>query len=212
MSWQQPHLHTALVPYDPNARAGRVGAATTMTTFRMEAGVPFDASAHRRQQHAIGVRQASTPTPTYALGVTASDTSSRRRGQVAVDDCKQTSTNDIVRAMHMSVGTMLFACGCLWLTALIFMGFVYMEITAGIERVHNNARPYLHFVMNHTMNMLDNADHASVGMSEAVDDVTQVTHSTVPAVQYALNQTTSIVSRLEALAAHPVLRLSLGND
>ena len=67
------------------------------------------------------------------------------------------------------------------------------------------ATPYVTNALNHTMSILDHVDTSA-------SDVVQLTQATVPALRGAMEQATQIVGRLESLAAHPVLRMTIGED
>ena len=58
-------------------------------------------------------------------------------------------------------------------------------------------------------NVLTNADRSSVGAAQMISGVQSVTDLAIPAMRTALNQSILIIERLEALASHPVLQLSL---
>ena len=85
-------------------------------------------------------------------------------------------------------------------------------ISREIDHVRVAAMPYVGEALNHTMNIMRNADTTTSGLVGTLDDVSHVTQAAVPAMEKALNQTSAMVTRLERLVAHPVLQVRLGTD
>ena len=157
-------------------------------SFRMERATPFDPTAFRH------VRACEMPTMAPADGVRTGAAPPRSD------------------ARHWILLSLLCASVCVGVSFLVFFGAVYTNLSDEIATVRDGARPYVHRALNHTMHILNNADASSADMATAVADVAALTHDTVPAMERALNQTSAIVARLEALAAHPVLQVSLGQQ
>ena len=176
----------AVVPF--RHRRGAPATMGALAGFRVEHDLPFDASVWRATRW---------PTAQQARGGVAQD--------VACDDKPQKRLACVAT----------FLC-CLTLGVVVAgfvgVGLMWYEATTTVNEIREATRPYVHQVLNHTMNIMDHADESSAGMSVAMSDVVEITHTTVPAMQLALNQTSEIVRRLERLAQHPVLRLSLGDD
>ncbi len=63
--------------------------------------------------------------------------------------------------------------------------------------------------MNHSISILEHIDKSSIGAEDIVEGARSVTNRAVPALQLALNQSAHMIERLEKLAQHPVLQLSL---
>ena len=70
-------------------------------------------------------------------------------------------------------------------------------------------KPYFESAVNHTMSILHNVDESTIGAHDMVVSAQTITDSAVPAMQLALNQTAAMITRLEKLAANPVMQISL---
>jgi len=75
--------------------------------------------------------------------------------------------------------------------------------------MRDQARPFVLEALNHTMSIIQHADKSTVGVSDVVDGARDITGAAVPALQAAMNRTSEMLARLEQLAQHPVLQLSL---
>lgn len=160
-----------------------------MTTFRVDETVPFDPNNFKKN--------------------------ARHRACMASltegDGASSMGTTDLVRLVTLQcvAGTCLCVVG---LSIVVFLFMLYWQTSSLIVNFDVAARPYVAEALNTTMRIVGNADVSSAQILHALSDVATLTQSTVPAMQNAINQTSSIVTRLESLATHPVLRLSLGDD
>lgn len=105
----------------------------------------------------------------------------------------------------------LVQCSCV--CCLFFILAVYIPVSllfmSSAERVEVYVRPYMDQVANHTLSILTNVDRSTVGANDMVQGAVSVSEMAVPAMQAAINQTAQLLTRVEQLAAHPVLQLSV---
>jgi hypothetical protein len=97
----------------------------------------------------------------------------------------------------------------LWIIIVAAVFIVYWRVTASLEGMQNQAAPYFGDAINHTMSILHHMDQSSVGASDMVSSAHLITDQAVPTMQTALNQTAAMITRLEKLAANPVMQISL---
>ena len=97
----------------------------------------------------------------------------------------------------------------LWIFALLALGGMTWAFVHSVSDTREVAMPFVLKALNHTLNVLTNADRSSVGAAQMISGVQSVTDLAIPAMRTALNQSILIIERLEALASHPVLQLSL---
>lgn len=112
--------------------------------------------------------------------------------------------------MDLTNAITLCAAVSLWVLIVAFISIMYWQFTASVSTLRDTTRPYIEEMINHTMSILYNVDHSTVGAHDVVDGARSITASAVPALQHALNQSQAMINRLEELARHPVLQLSLG--
>ena len=104
---------------------------------------------------------------------------------------------------------------CIYLVLLLLVVIIYptimvvSEVTSSIATLRDTARPFMVEMVNHTMSILSHADNSMVDVNDMADGAVGITNQALPAMQLALNQTSTMITRLEALAQHPVLQLSL---
>ena len=105
----------------------------------------------------------------------------------------------------------LVQCSCV--CCLFFILAVYIPVSllfmSSAERVEVYVRPYMDQVANRTLSILTNVDRSTVGANDMVQGAVSVSEMAVPAMQAAINQTAQLLTRVEQLAAHPVLQLSV---
>lgn len=128
----------------------------------------------------------------------------------ARDTGKQKNHTDASATHTWSTGRSVTCCllccvTSLWVGAFITVGILYTQANSMFASMSMAATPYVTNALNHTMSILDHVDTSA-------SDVVQLTQATVPALRGAMEQATQIVGRLESLAAHPVLRMTIGED
>ena len=111
--------------------------------------------------------------------------------------------------MSSSSAITLCAAVSLWFLIILVIFIMYWQFTSSVATLRDTARPFVLEMVNHTMSILYHADHSMVGVNDMADGAASLTNQAVPAMQLALNQTSAMIARLEALAQHPVLQLSL---
>ncbi len=114
------------------------------------------------------------------------------------------------KKMGTTTAIVLFSIVILWVTIIVVVSVLYYKVSSTLEWAQLYTQPHMYAAINHTMSLLRNADHAATGANRVVDDVHSLTDATVPALQNALQQSASIVDRLERLARNPTIQLRLG--
>lgn len=111
----------------------------------------------------------------------------------------------------MDLSTSIFLCAVvsLWIMVIVVIGALYWSFTSSAAEARDAMKPYFQQIVNHSMSILRNVDGSSVGAHDVINGARTVSNVAVPALQTALNQTSSMITRLEQLAQHPVLQLSL---
>lgn len=85
----------------------------------------------------------------------------------------------------------------------------YWQFSSSLAAAQTAAAPYFGEAINRTMSILANVDESTIGAHDMVDSAQSITDQAVPAMQLALNQTAAMITRLEKLAANPVMQISL---
>lgn len=116
------------------------------------------------------------------------------------------------RPRDMASSIVLCAAVSLWVLVIGFVCVMYWTLSGSVAVAQEAAAPYIVSIMNHTISILRNVDASSFGAADVVNGARSVSSTAVPALQSALNQTAIMLARLEKLAEHPVLRVSLGNQ
>ena len=100
------------------------------------------------------------------------------------------------------------------LFGILFLLCVYVGwlVRGGLLRTVEVVMPVMDQLVNHTVGLLANADAASAHVRTAAHSGEVISATALPQVMGALNATQQIVARLEALARHPVVQLSLGGQ
>ena len=111
--------------------------------------------------------------------------------------------------MSLSSAITLCAAVSLWFLIILVIFIMYWQLTSSVATLRDTARPFVLEMVNHTMSILYHADHSMVGVNDMADGAASLSNQAVPAMRLALNQTSAMIARLEALAQHPVLQLSL---
>lgn len=99
----------------------------------------------------------------------------------------------------------------LWMSILAVLAVMYWKFSEGMTALQTAAQPYFGDAVNHTMSILHNVDQSTIGANEMVTSAQTITDRAVPAMQTMMNQTEKMLSRLEKLAANPVMQISLGH-
>lgn len=160
--------------------------------IRIEEHMPFDPTAFRSSSTFASVGESQRPL-------------------LAGDEDNDDAASYLAHSVKYAYVCVVISCACTFVLIVIIFSFLYRQATSEMHAAGEAAAPYIHRVLNTTMHILSNADMSSDGIAGTMGDVRTLTRTTVPAVERVLNQTNVIVSRLEALAAHPVLRLSIGS-
>jgi len=103
----------------------------------------------------------------------------------------------------------VFTACCTFLCAIIMLsiGFAAYELD---KLLSNDSMPEIDELVNHTVQILANADAASAYIRTTTQSGQIISDTALPQVLHALNASQAIVARLEQIAAHPVVQLSLG--
>jgi hypothetical protein len=103
----------------------------------------------------------------------------------------------------------LCAAVALWTVIIGVVFIMYWQFSASLSAAQTAVQPYFGEAINHTMSILANVDESTIGAHDMVVSAQTITDSAVPAMQLALNQTAAMITRLEKLAANPVLQISM---
>ena len=101
------------------------------------------------------------------------------------------------------------AAGFLWTTILVVLFVMYWQFAVSVQMAHDAAAPYFGVAMNRTMSILQHVDESTIGASDMVGQAQSIADQAVPAMDRMLNQTSTMIARLEALAKNPVMQISL---
>ena len=196
---------SALVPYRGDA-ASRRWTSPLLSDIPSAREVPFDLRRLQRTGTVGGPSTATIP-PNDSVSIRV-DGHRPAAASNPCDDGKggEASTGHAMSSRKLCQNVAII-CTCGGLISVVWVTYF---LCSTIQVMGDEARPYLADIMNHTMSIIENADHSSVGVATAVDDVGVLTQTALPAMQGALNQSSQIVAHLESLMAHPVMRISLG--
>ena len=165
------------------------GGAPPAQPFRMADQQPFDARVLAFQSP-LGGRCRTQP-----LGASSSTAQYDAESQSLLGKRSHTG-------MELSSAITLCAALCLWFMVLVVLGAMYWTATSSVAVMRDAARPFFLEAVNHTLSVLRHADSSTLGVTNVVD-------SAVPALQAAMNRSSELLARMEALSQHPVLQLSL---
>lgn len=188
MSWD-----TVVSTDDMRALQALRGRHQTTSVFRMEEARPFDPG-----MFGWNARAQVRPAPT-AFGMRDEE----KQALIPRPPQRMRGTIDLPSTIT------LCAAVSLWFLIIAVIGVMYWQFTSSVVDVRDAARPFIMEAVNHTMSILMHADQSMVGANTMVDGASTITNQALPALQLAMNQTSAMITRLEALAQHPVLQLSL---
>ena len=103
----------------------------------------------------------------------------------------------------------LCAAVFLWVVIIGVVFVMYWQFSVSMAKAQEAAAPYFSAAVNHTMSILQHVDESTIGASDMVGQAQSITDQAVPAMDRMLNQTASMIARLEALARNPVMQISL---
>lgn len=182
MSWE--------LQVDTNDMRALRGRHQTTSMFRMEEARPFDPGAFGWQARA-------------QVRPVIQEIGTRQEKMGLIERPRQRES------LSLSTSITLCAAVSLWFLVVATIGVMYYNVASSVAQARDSARPFILEAVNHTMSILMHADNSMVGTNTMVDGAASITNQAVPALQLAMNQTAAMISRLEALAEHPVLQLSL---
>jgi hypothetical protein len=107
---------------------------------------------------------------------------------------------------------LLFTGLTLWVAMLVLIYSCYTTMQAYVVHVEDLVGPYMSRAANVTLNILSNADATTKSVRFAAESGEQVVSTSLPQMFTALNATRDVVGRMERLAAHPVVKVTLGDD
>ena len=100
---------------------------------------------------------------------------------------------------------------CLWILLFFLVGAFYFNISQTTNAFKHELRPHIQEALQHMSNVLDHMDNAASSAEHMLSEADSLEHSIVPAVAHAVNDSASVLQKLEQIARHPVLKLSLSN-
>lgn len=113
---------------------------------------------------------------------------------------------DIFACFLLSTGVWL------WIALVCVLYYGYWMASDYMHSASILATPYLDTAVNSTMAMLENALATTHSVRFAAEGGESIVSTSLPQMFTMLNATQAVVARLERLAAHPVIKLSLGGD
>lgn len=170
-------------------------------TIRLETAVPFDASAlrfHYQQSRAPRFAPIGDHHTDADRALTSNDT--------------ERAENDARTARKFFEAVVLAAIVVLWVMLLALLLVAYYQFTGNLRTAHAALLPYIGELANHTLSTLTHADETATMASDMMADGKLLSSSALPAMLDALNKSQHMVERLERIAAHPTVKVSLGDD
>ena len=143
--------------------------------------------------------------------------SSQRSSRVLArrsEDCESQSLlrrNSHSKSTSLAVPLTLAAVVVLWITVIAVVSVLYYKVTSSMVEAQEIVGPHLSDAFNHTMSILKNVDESTISANGMVDKARSVSDQALPAMERVMNQTQEMISRLETLAKHPVMQISLSN-
>ena len=108
--------------------------------------------------------------------------------------------------------TVLLSGLVLWLVVLGMMGYGFHVVSSNLSAIAEAITPSVAEMTNHTMAILANGDAASMHVRNTLRSGEIMSDTALPQMLQALNATQAVVDRLERLAKHPTVQLSLGGS
>tara|TARA_B100001175_G_scaffold314984_1_gene325512 strand:+ start:1201 stop:1857 length:657 start_codon:yes stop_codon:yes gene_type:complete len=102
---------------------------------------------------------------------------------------------------------------------VFILGFMVFSLLFFSWRLHYNAnwaysavQPYVFEFSNHSMEIMRHAHNSTAALENVMVDGQTMSASAVPALAHSLNNTVAMVDRMQQIAAHPTLKLSLDSE
>ena len=124
---------------------------------------------------------------------------------------KQESNASNVNRFALSSAIVLGSAVCLWILLFVLVGAFYFNVSQTTTAFKQELRPHIEQALQHMSNVLDHMDKAATSADHMLSDADALEHSIVPAVAHAVNDSASVLHKLESIAQNPVLKLSLSN-
>ena len=179
--------------------------------IRVESSQPFDPSVlrfhyqtPRRQTPYASIGHPPEHAQAHAL-VTAG-------GGAATPDDVRKAEADREASNQLFRSVTLCAIVTLWVLLLALLCAGYYQFTGNLRTARAALLPYIGELANHTMSTLQHADETATMASDMMADGKMLSSSALPAMLDALNKSQHMVDRLERIAAHPTVKVSLGDD
>jgi len=172
--------------------------ASNLGIFRMEESQPFDARVlgwqARAQTHPAQTASFQQSIFQDEFEPLVGNTNKRQRRPSGLD---------------LPTTITLCAAVSLWVMVVVVVGLMYWNVAATVASARDQARPFVQEAVNHTLSILLHADKSMMDANAMVEGAHSVTNQAIPALESAMNRSAMIIERLETLAQHPVLQLSL---
>lgn len=179
--------------------------------IRVESSQPFDPAVlrfhyqtPRRQTPYASIGHPSDHAQSHAL-VTAG-------GGAATPDDVRKAEADREASNQLFRSVTLCAIVTLWVLLLALLCAGYYQFTGNLATARAQLLPYIGELANHTMSTLQHADETATMASDMMADGKMLSSTALPAMLDALNKSQHMVDRLERIAAHPTVKVSLGDD
>ena len=124
---------------------------------------------------------------------------------------QESSASSNVNKFALSSAIVLGSAVCLWVLLFVLVGAFYFNVSQTTTAFKQELRPHIEQALQHMSNVLDHMDKAATSADHMLSDADALEHSIVPAVARAVNDSASVLHKLESMAQTPVLKLSLSN-
>lgn len=121
------------------------------------------------------------------------------------------SSGQSVNRFALSSAIVLGSAVCLWVLLFVLVGAFYFNVSQTTTAFKQELRPHIEEALQHMSNVLNHMDRAATSADHMLSDADALEHSIVPAVAHAVNDSASVLHKLETIAQNPVLKLSLSN-
>jgi hypothetical protein len=121
------------------------------------------------------------------------------------------SSGPSINRFALSSAIVLGSAVCLWVLLFVLVGAFYFNVSQTTTAFKQELRPHIEEALQHMSNVLNHMDRAATSADHMLSDADALEHSIVPAVAHAVNDSASVLHKLESIAQNPVLKLSLSN-
>lgn len=114
-------------------------------------------------------------------------------------------------ALFSSTAVVLGSAICLWLLLFGLIGSLYFHLHSSTSSFKEELRPQLQAALSHASSVLEHLDRAATNADHILFEADVLEKQAVPGILDTINNTATVLHRLEAMSHNPVLKLSLGS-